>query len=215
MKPHNDSHIKNIFEEREITPSKKSWDTLSKLLDENIPDTIGEKHSKKSIFKTFYFKYTLPIAAAIVLFYVLDYRSFTNEFKSDTILDNGKTVTVIETPQKLNEKIKEEYISPDLKASEIYNSVIKPQNLAGTESLNTKPVYEQDSVIKESSIYVNNTIQINWDNSKIKKTVVLPNELLRSVERELLQDRVEQELEKSQNKFEQIRMAILNRNIEE
>lgn len=216
MKSHNDNQLKNIFDEREISPSKKSWETLSSLLDEHLPEHVEVMVSKKSSTKALYFKYTLPIAASIVLFIAVGYNFLFSGFEER--IDDGITrnVTHISPVTDNNHKIENERVKTNIKSNKASIPIVKQQLLAETECLPPKTMQNQDSVVKVSSNYASsNTIQINWDNSKVKNTVVQPNELLRSVERELLQDRAAQELDKSQNKFEQIRMAVSNRNFEE
>jgi hypothetical protein len=215
MKSHNDNQLKNIFDEREISPSKKSWETLSSLLDEHLPERVEVKVSKKSSTKAFNLKYTLPIAAVITLFFALGYNYITDDFKPVIKEKVNKEVThVSDTPVTINEIDEAGTESENIKVRNNAPSV-KQQIFAETESVKVNTIQNHDSIKPETVNYVNNSIQINWDNSKIKKATIQPNDLLRSVERELLQDRAEKELEKSQNKFEQIRMAILNRNIQE
>ena len=215
MKSHNDNQLKNIFDEREISPSKKSWETLSSLLDEHLPERVEVKVSKKSSTKAFYLKYTLPIAAAIVLFFALGYNFMADDFKPVIKEKVNKEVTQVSDAHVTINEIEE--AGTESENINVKNNApsVKQQIFAETESVKVNTIQNHDSIKPETVNYVNNSIQINWDNSKIKKATIQPNDLLRSVERELLQDRAEKELEKSYSRFDQIRMAVTNRNLEE
>lgn len=225
MKLHNKNYIKNIFEEREITPSKKSWDTLSSLLDEQLP--LESDNKSAFVFKKTK-NYKPILSAAAVLFFAFTFVFWTlkNDEKNTTNLvvnsskeNKSNTQTQLENESKTNSFLKEiikESPKNKLVEEKLKSNIVNNYALEGkTPIINQEvDVLTNDSVSTGIIPKVQKQVHIVWEPTKSQEIEIDLQNLIRSVERELIQDRAAERLDQSKDKLEQIRFAILNRNIE-
>ena len=213
MKPdlHNNTNIKQVFEDREISPSANSWNKLANLLDEQLP--VPEQQ----------------IRIAAVLLCVFGFSFWTlNDIDNSQFVNESEIGIVnneISTPKKVleNEYTNDYQLTNTVKSNQIHKT--KNTNLEKAKLAAVVPDFDEakpktelkktDTILPTVIVKSSDKIHIAWDNKESEQINVNPNNLLRNVERELINEHVETELNKPRDRFEQIRMALSNRNYEE
>lgn len=224
MKQHNDSHIKKIFEEHEVLPSKMAWNKLSDLLDRQLP-----LESDNQLFfvskKAKNYKSILDIAAVFLFAFGLVFWTLKTDEKNTTNLvvnspNENKFNTQIplesETDFYLEDIIKKtpsnNLVEKKLKSEIVHNNTLEVKIPIINQEVD---VLTNDSVLIRTIPKAQKQIHIAWEPVKNKEIEIDTRNLIRSVERELIQDRAAEQLDKSKDRFEQIKFAIFNRNYEE
>lgn len=230
MKLPNDTKIKTLFNNQEIQPSPQAWDTLAELLDKQIPEepvTIQTPQPNKSKIRPFMLWFAS--AAVVVLVCGIGFTVLNQEQNSNQVITHVDTLNqpiknVIETKDEFVTK-NVENLAPVSKPNHVlavsqpiqtkdtdlkYSSKISYQTLQSdiTENQVSSPV-NQDNTVAESSL------KINWKTNKKQQYTVKQQQVLQTVERELTEEHTEKVLNNRYQKFEQIRMAVINRNFEE
>ena len=227
MKPdlHNNTNIKQVFEDREISPSANSWNKLANLLDEQLP-VPEQQISIVNKSKTNY-KYLLGIAAVLLCVFGFSFWTLNDIDNSQFVNESeiGIVNNEISTPKKVleNEYTNDYQLTNTVKSNQRHKT--KNTNLEKAKLAAVVPDFDEakpktelkktDTILPTILVKSNDKIQIAWETKTSKDINVNPNNLLRNVERELINERIETELNKPRDRFEQIRMALSNRNYEE
>ncbi len=226
MKLPNDKNINQWFENQEIQPSPQAWDTLAQLLDEQLPvqpiQSLETKISNKNKSNQRPILLWFASAAVIALFCGIGFTILNQDQQPNQVVTHVK---IKEPANNLdNEIIKDKEFTIDsknvyTKAEDNLHHINKGQMLIqqsfgsnAQDVMNTvNYLNNQDSIIVNPILKNNNTIQIAWEPIKTSQIKINTNNLLQSVESELIQEHVEKKL----NTFQQIKVAIINRNIQE
>jgi len=223
MKQHNDSHIKKIFEEHEVLPSKMAWDTLSDLLDRQLP-----LESDNQLFfvskKTKNYKSILGIAAVFLFAFGLVFWTLkTDEKNTMNLVVNSSTESQFNTQIPLESETDFYFdgMVTESPKSKLIEKKLKSDGVKIIDAIKTSDIEKNIDLIKFDSVpsdeltKAQKQIHIAWEPVKNEEIEIDTRNLIRSVERELIQDRAAEQLDKSKDRFEQIKFAIFNRNYEE
>ena len=223
-----ENEFKSKLNEREITPSKNSWDRLDAML------TIAEGKRPKRSYSSIY------IAASIIGFALLG-TFFLNQNNQNTIIEGNEIV--IENSEKVEPFQKNSSIIPSNAKSESTvvlseakkvkensrgtNSIINNQFAQNSSSDNLIPKVAKIETKKEVvQLASSNTSDITVDkmlaevqpiskeeNSKFKINVN-PNMLLTQVDGELELSFREKVINKVNKNYQTVKVALANRNIQ-
>ena len=139
MKPdlHNNTNIKQVFEDREISPSANSWNKLANLLDEQLP-VPEQQISIVNKSKTNY-KYLLGIAAVLLCVFGFSFWTLNDIDNSQFVNESeiGIVNNEISTPKKVfeNEYTNDYQLTNTVKSNQIHKTKMLFQFLTKTAFL--------------------------------------------------------------------------------